>query len=260
MRNTNAHIVAMTGSYFRGDAVPVLDARGRGEVHARSPTTTTSSSTATRTSSRSASATTSTRAATPTPSTRFSTPTRRRSCTSRMCSQASRRRTSSDEVDAIFDSYRRSRSPGRDDRRDSRQAQRATASSSRSPISSMTTRAQRNKIVEYLRTMDVARRHRPDHRPGDGEGGLRLAVLRARADRRIPRLADRDHPDHRSLPPATSPNKTHAQFTNLIAQPDAARRRGQGRRQQHAQGDHGVAADGAGARAELQVQDEALRG
>ena len=53
-----------------------------------------------------------------------------------------------------------------------------------------------------------------------------------------------------------SPNKTHAQFTNLIAQPDAERRRGQGRGQQHAEGDHRVAADGAGDRAELQVQDQ----
>ena len=32
MANTTAHVVAMTGSYFRGDAVPVLT-RGRGEVH-----------------------------------------------------------------------------------------------------------------------------------------------------------------------------------------------------------------------------------
>ena len=60
---------------------------------------------------------------------------------------------------------------------------------------------ERDKIVEYLRTMRGSRRHGSDHRAGDGEGGLRLALLRACADGRLPRLADGDHPDHRPLHP-----------------------------------------------------------
>ena len=127
---------------------------------------------------------------------------------------------------------------------------------SRSPTSSTTTRRERAKIVEYLRTMEDARRHRPDHRARHGEGGLRLALLRARADGRLPRLSDRDHPDHRPRHP-----RQPEQDPRPVHQPDrpARRRRrgGQGRGQQHAEGDHRLAADGAGARAELQVQDQA---
>ena len=46
MSQTSAHIVAMTGSYFRGDRLPVLSPR-MNPSSTRSPTTTTSNSTAT---------------------------------------------------------------------------------------------------------------------------------------------------------------------------------------------------------------------
>ena len=48
MNGSDAHIVAMTGSYFRGDSVPVLRPRTRRSSR-RSPSTTTTSSTATST-------------------------------------------------------------------------------------------------------------------------------------------------------------------------------------------------------------------
>jgi hypothetical protein len=59
IRRNKTHIVAMTGSYFRGDAVPVLTPRTRPSSRP-SPTPTTSSSTATNISSRSISAISST--------------------------------------------------------------------------------------------------------------------------------------------------------------------------------------------------------
>ena len=51
-----------------------------------------------------------------------------------------------------------------------------------------------------------------------------------------------------------APGKTRARFTNLIAEPDAAKATGDGGRQRHAEGDRGEPVDGAGARAALRIQ------
>ena len=93
---------------------------------------------------------------------------------------------------------------------------------------------------------------------GHGEGGLRLAVRRARPHRRLPGVADRGHPDHRPRHP-----RQPGQGARPVHEPDRRARRlagrGEGVGEQHAQGHHRVAADGAGARAELHVQDQAHR-
>ena len=56
---------------------------------------------------------------------------------------------------------------------------------------------------------------------GMAKGGFRLALLRACTDHRLPQLDDGSRPNHRSRHSGLR-GKTHAQFTNLIAQPDAA--------------------------------------
>ena len=246
MANTSAHIVAMTGSYFRGDAVPVLEASDEakftkvtynyyeqlnGYNHLRSlgigyhfyqgPYTDGDRR-----------------------GPRHST--RRRSSTSRTSDPGSRPRTrcarstrsstrsepiiAQDPATGVIEvrSRGRARAQGRGPRQ-------------RRPGASGEDRR--------LPAHDVrGRRHRPDHRAGDGEGGLRLALLRTRPDGRLPRLAHRDHPDHRPLHPRQPEQDAHP-----VHQPDrSARRRrrgGAGRGQQHAEGDHRLAADGAGARA-----------
>ena len=62
---------------------------------------------------------------------------------------------------------------------------------------------------------------RHHHRARDGEGRLRLDLVRARANRRISSEPDGDRADHRTRD-ARCAGQDAARFTNLIAEPDAS--------------------------------------
>ena len=93
------------------------------------------------------------------------------------------------------------------------------------------------------------------HRPWHGEGRLRLDLVRARADGRLSVEPDRDRADHRPRDPRRA-----GQDSRALHQPDrragclrGGRHRG---RQRHPEGHRRQPADGAGACAALRVQAE----
>ncbi|WP_421076861.1 DEAD/DEAH box helicase [Microbacterium sp. IO18] len=119
-------------------------------------------------------------------------------------------------------------------------------------------KARRHAALPVTYRVEGARRRRYHHRAGHGEGGLRLAVRGACPDGRLPSVAHRGDPDHWARD-ARQPG----QDACAVHEPDRRARclagRGQGVSEQHAQGNHGVSSYGAGARAELQLQNEEVR-
>ena len=114
---------------------------------------------------------------------------------------------------------------------------------------------QGHRRVERPGAEEQSRPRRHHHRARHGEGRLRLDLVRARADGRLSREPDRDHPDHRPR---------HARRAGQDGRPlhqsdrrtGRFGRRGEGCGQRHAEGDRRQPAHGTGAGAPLQVHAE----
>ena len=116
--------------------------------------------------------------------------------------------------------------------------------------------SKRGRVSDALKDSGAEEQQGPcghHHRPRHGEGGLRLDLVRARADGRLSVEPDRDRADHRPRHPRRA-----GQNPRPLHQPDRrARRLRRGRhrgRQRHAEGHRGEPPDGAGACAPLRIQ------